>query len=207
MRLPVVGCKFRLSKGRVLLFHAQNDPQSWKVRLALALKPLSFESRVLNISEGDIKTEVYRRLVPTEVYPALFIDGRILPGSQAALMYLEEQRPNLRSLLPTDHDSRAAMRLLCSNLDYALNTLSEGEPDTTWNQRNLDQIESILLHTAGLFSIGDRVTLADVSLFPRLLMGLQLGGKLDNHPHLSRVYRSLSQFTEFVESKPQTNSL
>lgn len=209
----------RLPKESVVLFHSLHDLQSWKLRLALALKPINFESRIVDLSVPETNDE-YRSFVKSGVLPALFIDGVCLPGSHAAMAYLEEMKYKglaLKPLLPRKIEERNEVRLLCAFLDKSLDLFHQFNDQTSvlgnlldrerimkiWNQRDLEETEEMLTKCAGLFSVGDEVSLADVSLYPRLEVGVkQLRGLLQGKPHLTRLHQSLSQYTEFINSHP-----
>ena len=57
-----------------------------RVRIALALKDIDYEY----VSVGEIRWEVYERINPQRLMPALKIGDQIVPQATAILEYLEE---------------------------------------------------------------------------------------------------------------------
>ena len=57
----------------------------------------------------------------------------------------------------------------------------------------LEAYEKILAKTAGRYSVGDSVTLADVCLIPAMWAAEKFEVELEQLPTVMRVYRSLSE--------------
>ena len=74
---------------------------------------------------------------------------------------------------------------------------------TYWNKRGHDYLEEIFKTTAGIYSFGDKLTLADVFLYPQLHNGIQrYGVRKDDYVHLKRVFDNLLKLEEFKNSDP-----
>lgn len=84
---------------------------SYRVRVALHLKGLSFEEPQINLLEGHQFTPDFLAINPSGAVPALEIDGHILTQSMAIMEYLEERYPS-PALLPADPFDRAEARAL-----------------------------------------------------------------------------------------------
>src|SRR5215470_1124346 len=83
---------------------------SFRVRIALNLKGLSFEEGVIDLLQGHQFGDSYRRVNPQSVVPALLDgDGAPLFQSLAILEYLEETHPE-PALLPREPRGRARVR-------------------------------------------------------------------------------------------------
>lgn len=215
--------RFKLSKKRVILFHSLHDMQSWRLRLILAFKPLQFHSRLLDLSTKEDLSEAYLSVNPFGTVPVLFVDGLVVPGAQTAAEYLEENRPSLKRLLPRDAETRIIVRNLTWQLDKSLDIIDNytsqllSLPVTNpvderkmkeWNQQDLAKLEALLLPTAGLYSVGDDISLADASLYPRLKTGIVThGGSIDGLVHLSRIYGYMNKIEEFLDSDPEKQIL
>jgi maleylacetoacetate isomerase len=98
-----------------LLFSYWRSSCSYRVRLALYLKEIPFEYRVVNLIKdgGQQLSEEYARVNPMKAVPALVIDGRTLTQSTAIVEYLEDTRPGPRPLFPADPYLRAKVREIC----------------------------------------------------------------------------------------------
>jgi glutathione S-transferase len=82
------------------LFNFAFSSSAWRVRLALAFKEIEYKSIFVNLTNGEQKSESYKKINPTGCVPALFIDGNILTDSTAIIEYLEETRETGVPLLP-----------------------------------------------------------------------------------------------------------
>ncbi len=108
------------------LYHGGTSVASAKVRLALAEKGLSFESRLLDLRRGDQKDAAYLALNPAGVVPTLVHDGRMIRESSIILEYVDETWP-MPALMPAQPADRAEMRLWLRRVDAlhdACSTLS-----------------------------------------------------------------------------------
>ncbi|OWK09910.1 hypothetical protein Celaphus_00005954 [Cervus elaphus hippelaphus] len=86
---------------------------SWRVRIALALKNIDYETVAVNLIKdgGQQFSEEFQALNPMKQVPALKIDGITISQSLAIIEYLEETRPTPR-LLPRDPKKRAQVRMV-----------------------------------------------------------------------------------------------
>ena len=98
------------------LFNFFMSSGSWRVRLAMAFKKIEFKSICINLSAGEQKSEAYKKVNPTGLVPALFIDGHLLTESSAICEYLEETRPDGIKLLPSDPYERSKVREICQHV-------------------------------------------------------------------------------------------
>ncbi len=99
------------------LYEYYRSSTSYRVRIALNLKNLEYESIGINLLEGEHKVDAYRALNPHMSLPALEFDGDILVQSLAILDWLESYKPT-PSLLPAD----GAANQICRELYYAVAT-------------------------------------------------------------------------------------
>src|ERR1700732_4618846 len=84
---------------------------SYRVRIALNLKGLSYELRSWSLRDGAHRSDDYSSINPQQLVPALEIDGQVLTQSLAILEYLDERYPE-PTLLPQDCTGRARVRSL-----------------------------------------------------------------------------------------------
>src|SRR5262249_36235193 len=96
---------------RPTLYHYWRSSASWRVRWALAIKGVAFESVPIDLRTGEQCTAEHRARNPIGHVPALVIDGRALAESVAILEYLEETIPQ-PALYPRDPWARARTRQL-----------------------------------------------------------------------------------------------
>src|SRR4051794_39217013 len=92
------------------LYNYWRSSSSWRVRIALAWKGLSYEYRPVHLVQagGEQNSPGYRALTPLSRVPVLEVEGDGAVGpplrlsqSMAILKFLEERSP-IPPLLPTD---------------------------------------------------------------------------------------------------------
>jgi maleylpyruvate isomerase len=183
---------------------------TWRVRLALHLKGIPFEIVPVHLVEGGGQqwSEAYRALNPTCEVPALEIDGTVLAQSVAILEYLEETRPE-PALLPADPVQRAWCRQLVEGINASIQPLQnlrvlqrlerehglDAAGCRAWaghfNTFGLQAFEALLRRSAGLYCVGDRITLADVLLVPQAYSARRFGVDLTTLPEVHRIVEAL----------------
>ena len=84
---------------------------SYRVRIALNLKGVSYEHAPIHLRRGggEQLMPAYKAINPQALVPALEDDGRILTQSLAIIEYLEDKFPN-PPLLPKDAADKAVVR-------------------------------------------------------------------------------------------------
>lgn len=67
---------------------------SFRVRIALEIKGLSYDYLPVHLARGEQRKEAYAALVPDRLVPMLEIDGLRLSQSMTIIEYLDETRPS-----------------------------------------------------------------------------------------------------------------
>lgn len=92
------------------LYTYYRSTSSYRVRIALALKGLAYQSLPVNLLQGEQRGEGYVAVNPQGRVPALRTDGgEVLVQSPAIIEYLEEVYPQ-PALLPATAEARAKVR-------------------------------------------------------------------------------------------------
>ncbi len=101
---------------------------AYRVRIALNLKGLAYESRPVHLVRdgGEQHAADYQALNPQELVPCLLDGGRVFTQSMAIMEYLDETRAGRRPCCPPTRRGRAQVRALAQvvSLRYA----SAGQP-------------------------------------------------------------------------------
>jgi len=84
---------------RPILYEYWRSSASYRIRIALNLKKIDYESRPVNLLTGEQQSDKYRAMNPQGFVPLLEIDGHRLTQSVAILNYLDLKYPN-QPLLP-----------------------------------------------------------------------------------------------------------
>jgi maleylacetoacetate isomerase len=99
----------------LVLYSYWRSSAAYRVRIALNLKGLSYETRPVHLLRdgGEQHAEGYRMINPQELIPCLLDGDRVITQSLAILEYLDEMYPDPETaLLPVDARGRAQVRAL-----------------------------------------------------------------------------------------------
>jgi maleylacetoacetate isomerase len=88
---------------------------SFRVRIAMELKGLSYDYIPVHIAKGEHKQPPYAALAADTLVPLLEVDGEKLSQSMAIIEYLDEKHPT-PALLPADAMGRAKVRALAQSI-------------------------------------------------------------------------------------------
>ena len=188
---------------------------SYRVRIALGLAGLEWESRPVNLLEGAHRSPEHLALNPQGLVPVLEIDGARLTQSLAIVEYLDETRG--LGLLPDDPMARAKVRALAQaiameihpvcNLSVARHAVEHSGGGITmesWMARfigpGLAALEQML--PDGDYCYGDSVTVADVCLVPQLYNARRWGIDLEPLPKIRRIGAALEAIPAFAAAHP-----
>src|SRR5436190_20236717 len=93
------------------LYGTARSSASFRVRIALAYKGLTYEASFVSLSKGEHNTPHYRRVNTQGLVPALIDDARLITQSLAIIEYIEERYPT-PPLLPESAPDRAYVRAI-----------------------------------------------------------------------------------------------
>ncbi len=206
----------RVSK--ILLHDYFRSSAAYRVRIALNLKGVDYESKPVNLLEGGQKGADFLRLNPQGLVPALEVDGRTLVQSVAIIAWLEATFPEPH-LLPADpfdaaHVRAMALIVACDihplNNLRVLKRLSAMEVDQEardqwyrhWVEQGFAALEAIARPRSGRFLFGDSPTLADVCLVPQMFNARRFDVDLDPFPTLVRADAEANRIEAFAAAHP-----
>ena len=81
---------------RPILYDYFRSSAAYRVRIALNLKGVDYESRQVDLRAGAQSADDYRALNPQGLVPMLEIDGHRLTQSMAIIIYLDLRFPTRR---------------------------------------------------------------------------------------------------------------
>jgi maleylacetoacetate isomerase len=204
---------------RPVLYEAPRSSAAYRVRIALNLKGVDYESRPINLLEGEQKSDEYRALNPQGLVPMLEIDGHRLTQSLAIMVYLDQVFPD-QPLVPRDPVDGAHVRAMALSIAcdiHPLNNLrvlkylsgplglSQKQRDAWyahWITEGLSALETTAKASAGRFLFGDEPTIADVCLVPQLFNARRFNVPLIDLPTLLRADKNASQLDAFAAAHP-----
>lgn len=201
------------------LYHYWRSGASWRVRLGLAYKGLSYESIPVNLLESEEKRAEYKQLNPSTYVPCLLVDGKPLGESLAILEWLEECFPK-PSILPGDALQRAEVRRFAETINSGIQPLlnldivkrvsddktKQMEWGRHWIERGLGICEKILEEKqvkGSAYCFGHSFSLADICLIPQCYSALRHEMELEVFPRVHAVYTAAKSMKAFQESCPE----
>jgi maleylacetoacetate isomerase len=204
---------------KAILFDYWRSSASYRVRIALNLKGIQYESVPIDLVGGAQKDPAYRERNPQGFVPLLEIDGARIAQSLAIIDYLDATRPE-PPLLPGEPGDRAhvlslALAVACDIhplnnlrvLKYLAGPLGQPEDvrDTWyrhWVSEGLAALEEMAREQAGRFLFGDSPTLADICLVPQLYNARRFDVPLCDYPALVRADAEANRLEGFAAAHP-----
>ena len=213
----------------LVLYGYWRSSAAYRVRIALNLKGLSYESRPVHLlREGGEQHAVdYRSVNPQELIPCLLDGDRVITQSLAIMEYLDEMHPELETaLLPVDVRGRARVRALAMVVACDIHPLGNlrvlqqlesqlgadeaqrGEWSRHWIATGFKALEAMLADNAatGRYCHGDTPGLADACLIPQFYNALRWKLPIDDYPTLHRIYRACNELEAFRRAAPEVQS-
>ena len=193
---------------------------SYRVRIALALKGLSYEYIPVHIAKGDHKKVAFAALSADTLVPLLEIDGAKLSQSMAIIEYLDEKHP-APALLPADALGRARVRALAQSiaceihplnnlrvLKYLVRELKVDEEAKSawyrhWVREGLEAFERQLMQLpASTYCYGETPTLADCCLAPQIFNAKRFDVNFDGLSRTMAAYEACMALEAFQKAQP-----
>jgi maleylacetoacetate isomerase len=202
-----------------ILYEYWRSSAAYRVRIALNLKGVDYESRQVDLREGAQNSAEYRAINPFGLVPMLVIDGHQLTQSLAIITYLDTRYPN-RPLIPAMAPERAhvtamALSIACDIhplnnlrvLQYLKNELKHSQDEVDawyrhWISTGLPALEVQAKARSGAFLFGDNPTGADVCLVPQLYNARRFDIPLDDYPTLLRAEENANKIEAFAAAHP-----
>jgi maleylacetoacetate isomerase len=192
---------------------------SYRVRIALALKGLSYETAAVRLPRGEHRGDQYRAVNPQRRVPSLMLDdGTVLIQSLAIIEYLNEIYPD-PPLLPEDSLARAQVRAVAQIVscdihplgnsgarNYLIGKLGIDEAAAQawgahWITEGFAAIERLI--EPGPYAFGETLTLADLCIVPQVYNARRFRVPLDQYPRIVAVDATARQHPAFAAAAPE----
>jgi len=194
---------------------------AFRVRIALNLKGLAYETSFVHLPRGEHRAPAYGAVNPQALLPTLDDGGNLLTQSLAIIEYLDETHPDV-PLLPGDALGRARVRSLAmliaceihpvNNLrilQHLKRALGQSEEQTNawyrhWIAEGLTKFEADLTKTSatGRFCHGDAPTMADCCLAPQVFNAQRYKCDTSAYPATMRIFAECMKLDAFDRAQP-----
>jgi maleylacetoacetate isomerase len=210
----------------LVLYSYWRSSAAYRVRIALNLKGLSYETRPVHLLRdgGEQHAEGYRMINPQELIPCLLDGDRVITQSLAIMEYLDEMYPEPETaLLPVDARSRAQVRALAMAVTCDIHPLGNlrvlqqleaqfcaGEEQRAawsrhWIATGFKAMEVMLTDNAatGRYCHGETPSMADACLVPQVYNALRWKLPMEDYPTLWRIYQACNELDAFRLAAPE----
>ncbi len=198
---------------------------AYRVRIALHLKGLAFESIPVHLVKDEQHASAFKDVNPQELIPVLRHGDRVLTQSLAIMEYLDETFPE-RPLLPAVARDRQRVRAIAAMVACDIHPLGnlrvqqylERELGATQEQREawsrhwigkgFEAIERVLADSpaTGEFCEGDRPTMADCCLVPQVYNARRFNLDMAAYPTIARIDSACQQLDAFKAARPEAQA-
>ena len=204
------------------LYDYWRSSAAYRVRIALNLKCVTYESIPVNIAPGrdeQLQSE-YRAINPQMRVPSIGVDDRVIGQSMAIIEWIDESFAG-PALLPSDPWKRLQARSFADTIAcdiHPLNNLSVlaalrndfGADDTAithwyhdWIRRGFSALEVIARDLpSSRFLFGEAPTIAETCLVPQVANAKRFDMDLSAFPRLLEVDAACCQLDAFVRAAP-----
>lgn len=192
---------------------------AFRVRIALNVKDLRYESLFVHLAKGEHRRPEYAKVNPQGLLPTLELDDGIrLNQSLAIIEYLEDKYPR-PPLLPSDAVGKARVRGLAALvaceihplnnlrvLQHLKRSLEQSEEQVNawyrhWIADGLAKLEA-QLDPKAKFAYGDAPTMADCCLVPQIFNAKRYDCNLAPYPTTMRVFEQCMRLEAFDRAQP-----
>jgi len=203
------------------LYNYFRSSASFRVRIALALKGITYEYLPVHLAKGEHRKPGYTGIATDGLVPLLELpDGTRLSQSMAIIEYLDETQPEPR-LLPADPLSRARVRALAQTVACEIHPINnlrvlkylsgvlkvDEEAKNTWYRHwvrtGLEAFERQLVQLPpSTYCFGETPTLADCCLVPQIFNARRFDTPLDGLPRTMAAFDAAMALPAFQQAQP-----
>jgi glutathione S-transferase len=204
------------------LYWGSGSPFAWRVMLALEIKGLAYESKLLEFSKGDHKTPAYLQLNPRGKVPTLKDGDFVVYESIAMMAYLDRKYPDPPLFGKTPEEAGLIWRVISECESYlvgegnkvvrpmffgkGLERVDEIQQAAQAIRQELQSINARLARSSWL--VGEKISAADITVFPLVQLLLRAASKEAAQPlnlgllPLSQTFPNIARWVQSIESLP-----
>ncbi|MDH3445207.1 MAG: glutathione S-transferase family protein [Deltaproteobacteria bacterium] len=204
------------------LYWGSGSPFAWRVMLTLELKGLAYESKLLEFSKGENKAPAYLQLNPRGKVPTLKDGDFVIYESLAIMAYLDRRHPEPPLFGATAAETGLIWRAISECESYlvpaadklirpiffgkGLDKVDEIEAAAQTARQELKTLDESLSRSGWL--VGERISAADVSVFPLIQILSRAASKEAARPlnlrllPLAQTYPNIAAWVRRLEALP-----
>ncbi len=204
------------------LYWGSGSPFAWRVMLALEVKGLTYESKLLEFSKKQHKTPAYLQLNPRGKVPTLKEGDYVLYESLAIMAYLDRKYSDPPLFGETPEETGLIWRVLLECESYLVSAGNKLIGPIFFGQ-GLDKIEEIQEAAQTLrqelkvidqqlsgsrWLVGDKISAADIGVFPVIQLLLRAASKEAAQPlrlgllPLDQTLPNVATWVQRIETLP-----
>lgn len=206
----------------IQLYSYFRSSTAYRVRIALNLKGLVYETVPVNLVKGEQSASTYKGVNPMEAVPTLVHDGFTLSQSLAIMEYLDDIAPQppliygtpqeksrirqLASLIATDIHPLTNLRVLKHiSATFGADDAAKNEWYGRWARQGMLAFEELLRKngSSGDYCVGDQVSMADLCLIPQMYNMRRYKLQLDDLPLCRRIEENCLEQESFRLASPE----
>ncbi len=196
---------------------------TYRVRIALELKNLNWESLSVNLELGEQSRKTFREQNPQGLIPVLELNGNFFSQSLAIIELLEEMNPE-PPLLPKNILERAHVRRFAQLIAMEIHPLNNlrvlkylgdeygfnEDKKTSWYMHWITEgfraLEQTLKNSDcnGKFCFGESPGLGDICLIPQVFNGLRFNYDISEHPLIQSIWDNCMTLEAFKRAAPES---
>lgn len=202
-----------------VLYGYWRSSAAYRVRIALALKGLAWETAPVDLLRGEQLDAGFAGLNPNRRVPVLVEGKAVLTQSLAIIEYLEELHPE-PPLLPRQPLERARVRAACQLIACDIHPLGNsgvmaalrdrfGADEAAradwarhWIARGFAALE-VMAAEGGPYLLGKAITMADVLLVPQMYNARRFGVDLAPFPRLVAADAAMQALPAVEAARPE----
>ncbi|QUS58752.1 maleylacetoacetate isomerase [Pseudovibrio brasiliensis] len=208
----------------ITLYDYWRSSASYRVRIALNLKGLSYDMVTVNLLKGEQKDTDNLKRNPQGFVPSLDLEGDMMTQSLAIIEYLDELHPS-PALMPATARERARVRMLSHAIAMDIHPvcnlgvvqriveLSGGDDQVKVNwmrefiAKGLNAFEELLADgQSGKYCHGDQVGLADICLIPQVYNADRWGVDRSHLTRINAIVKEADQLEAFQKAEPKQDA-
>jgi maleylacetoacetate isomerase len=205
----------------LLLYSYWRSSSSWRVRFALAVKKLKFETIPVNILKGETRGAEHVARNPAGHVPCLVVDGKTVIESVPIIELLDTLYPE-PALYPKDIWEKTRVRTLVEvinsgiqpmqNTDVQAQVSSDPAARKAWgahfNAQGLAALEKLLeIYSKegirGKYTYGDTLTAADIFLVPQVYSAKRFDVDVTKFPRVFAANEAASATEAAISALPE----